>query len=227
MLYQVLQYVGTFLAILIVLPMHEFAHAFTAVKCGDETPRIYGRYTLNPFKHFDLFGLISLIVVRFGWAKPVPINPLNFKHYRRDYFLVSIAGVLTNLVASFFFYPLTLLMGLAVGAVVDIPVLFYVFLTLEYAFYACFWLGLTFFVFNLIPVYPLDGFRVLEAALKPNNKALRFLQEYGRIILFVLIFWGVMADYFGLGSFDVLGLAINTVSNWLGTPIIAFWGLIF
>lgn len=101
----ILAFVGSVFAILIVLPMHEFAHAFAAVKCGDETPRVYGRYTLNPFKHFDLFGLISLLIVHFGWAKPVPINPVNFKHYRRDYFWVSVAGVLANLIGSFLFYP--------------------------------------------------------------------------------------------------------------------------
>ena len=103
----ILAFVGSVFAILIVLPMHEFAHAFAAVKCGDETPRVYGRYTLNPFKHFDLFGLISLLIVHFGWAKPVPINPVNFKHYRRDYFWVSVAGVLANLIGSFVFYPLS------------------------------------------------------------------------------------------------------------------------
>lgn len=115
----ILAFVGSVFAILIVLPMHEFAHAFAAVKCGDETPRVYGRYTLNPFKHFDLFGLISLLIVHFGWAKPVPINPVNFKHYRRDYFWVSVAGVLANLIGSFLFYPLSELMFLAAGAVYE------------------------------------------------------------------------------------------------------------
>ena len=133
----ILAFVGSVFAILIVLPMHEFAHAFAAVKCGDETPRVYGRYTLNPFKHFDLFGLISLLIVHFGWAKPMPINPVNFKHYRRDYFWVSVAGVLANLIGSFLFYPLSELMFLAAGAVYEIVFLYYLFLLIAYIFRAC------------------------------------------------------------------------------------------
>ena len=179
----ILAFVGSVFAILIVLPMHEFAHAFAAVKCGDETPRVYGRYTLNPFKHFDLFGLISLLIVHFGWAKPVPINPVNFKHYR--------------------------------------------FLLIAYIFRACFLMGLFYFVFNLIPVYPLDGFRVLEVALKPNNKFLGFLRQYGRYILFILIFWGFVVDAAGFPQLDFLGMFINWAAGWLAFPIQWFWGLIF
>ncbi len=102
----IISYVAIFLAILIVMPAHEFAHAFVAYKCGDYTPKARGRLTLNPFAHFDVLGLIMLMVARFGWAKPVPINPYNFKHYKRDYFLVSIAGVTMNLILAFFFYPI-------------------------------------------------------------------------------------------------------------------------
>ena len=222
----ILAFVGSVFAILIVLPMHEFAHAFAAVKCGDETPRVYGRYTLNPFKHFDLFGLISLLIVHFGWAKPVPINPVNFKHYRRDYFWVSVAGVLANLIGSFLFYPLSELMFLAAGAVYEIVFLYYLFLLIAYIFRACFLMGLFYFVFNLIPVYPLDGFRVLEVALKPNNKFLGFLRQYGRYILFILIFWGFVVDA-GFPQLDFLGMFINWAAGWLAFPIQWFWGLIF
>ena len=223
----ILAFVGSVFAILIVLPMHEFAHAFAAVKCGDETPRVYGRYTLNPFKHFDLFGLISLLIVHFGWAKPVPINPVNFKHYRRDYFWVSVAGVLANLIGSFLFYPLFKLMFLAAGAVYEIVFLYYLFRLIAYIFRACFLMGLFYFVFNLIPVYPLDGFRVLEVALKPNNKFLGFLRQYGRYILFILIFWGFVVDAAGFPQLDFLGMFINWAAGWLAFPIQWFWGLIF
>ena len=223
----ILAFVGSVFAILIVLPMHEFAHAFAAVKCGDETPRVYGRYTLNPFKHFDLFGLISLLIVHFGWAKPVPINPVNFKHYRRDYFWVSVAGVLANLIGSFLFYPLSKLMFLAAGAVYEIVFLYYLFRLIAYIFRACFLMGLFYFVFNLIPVYPLDGFRVLEVALKPNNKFLGFLRQYGRYILFILIFWGFVVDAAGFPQLDFLGMFINWAAGWLAFPIQWFWGVIF
>ncbi len=223
----ILAFVGSVFAILIVLPMHEFAHAFAAVKCGDETPRVYGRYTLNPFKHFDLFGLISLLIVHFGWAKPVPINPVNFKHYRRDYFWVSVAGVLANLIGSFLFYPLSELMFLAAIEVKEIVFLHYPFLLISFIFESCFLMGLFYFVFNLIPVYPLDGFRVLEVALKPNNKFLGFLRQYGRYILFILIFWGFVVDAAGFPQLDFLGMFINWAAGWLAFPIQWFWGLIF
>ena len=76
------QYLANFVAIIIVLPCHEFAHAFAAVKCGDDTPKLAGRYTLNPLAHFDPLGLAMLILLRFGWAKPVPVNPNNFRDYK-------------------------------------------------------------------------------------------------------------------------------------------------
>ena len=94
---------GYIFAIIIAFGLHEFAHAFSAYKLGDPTPKALGRLTLNPLKHLDMYGLIGFLVVGFGWAKPVEINPLNFKKYRRDMFLVSISGVLTNLLLAFLF----------------------------------------------------------------------------------------------------------------------------
>ena len=80
----------------ISLAMHEFAHGFVAYKMGDPTPKMAGRVTLNPFKHLDLMGFLFFIFFGFGWAKPMPVNPLNFKKYKKGVRLVSIAGVLTN-----------------------------------------------------------------------------------------------------------------------------------
>ena len=94
---------GYMFAIVIGFSMHEFAHAFSAVKLGDPTPKALGRLTLNPLKHIDIFGLIGFLVVGFGWAKPVEINPFNFKKIRRDTFIVSISGVTVNLLLAFIF----------------------------------------------------------------------------------------------------------------------------
>ena len=91
-------YLSNFIVILIVLPCHEFAHAFAAVKCGDETPKFAGRYTLNPFAHFDPIGLAMMILIGFGWAKPVPVNPDNFHNRKKGCVLVSIAGVTVNII---------------------------------------------------------------------------------------------------------------------------------
>ena len=96
-------------AVTVVLTLHEFSHAFVAYKCGDPTPKFAGRLTLNPLRHFDLLGLALFAFAGFGWAKPVPINPNNFNHYRRGLTLTAIAGVVVNYLSVFLFYPLAML----------------------------------------------------------------------------------------------------------------------
>lgn len=101
-------YLASFVAVVAVLTMHEFAHAFTAYKCGDPTPKWNKRLTLNPLRHFDVTGLICFTLVGFGWAKPVPINPNNFKNYRKGLGLTASAGVIVNYVFAFLWYPVFL-----------------------------------------------------------------------------------------------------------------------
>ena len=92
----VIVFLITIFVYLISLTLHEFAHSFTAYKMGDPTPKLMGRLTLNPFKHLSLSGFLMFVLLGIGWAKPVPINPLNFKRYRKGIRLVSISGILTN-----------------------------------------------------------------------------------------------------------------------------------
>ena len=94
-------YLARFAVLLFILPMHEFAHAYTAYKCGDNTPKYQGRLTLNPLAHIDPVGFICTALFFVGWAKPVEINPLNFKQYRKGMTLTSIMGVVTNLIIAF------------------------------------------------------------------------------------------------------------------------------
>lgn len=101
----VIELVASFFAVVIVLTLHEFAHAFVAYKCGDLTPKFNKRLTLNPMRHFDLVGLLCFTFVGFGWAKPVPINPNNFKHYRRGLAFTSTAGVIMNYLTAFLSLP--------------------------------------------------------------------------------------------------------------------------
>ena len=104
----VIQLAASFIAVVIVLTLHEFAHSYVAVKCGDPTPKWNGRLTLNPLRHFDLVGLLCFAFVGFGWAKPVPINPNNFKKYRLGMALTASAGVVMNYLTAFLVFPVYL-----------------------------------------------------------------------------------------------------------------------
>ena len=95
-----------FLAVMVVISFHEFAHAYAAYKCGDPTAKFAGRMTLNPVKHFDPLGVIMFAFAGFGWAKPVPINPNNFDNYKKGCLWTAAAGVLMNYVMAFLLYPL-------------------------------------------------------------------------------------------------------------------------
>ena len=151
---------ASFVAVALVLSMHEFAHAFVAYKCGDPTPKFAGRLTMNPIRHFDLLGLMLFAFAGFGWAKPVPINPNNFRHYKRGLTLTAIAGVAINYLSVFFFYPLFLLALLYLST----PLIALDVFLKEFTLFLCTY-SLSFCVFNLIPLPPLDGSRVLRHAV--------------------------------------------------------------
>ncbi len=220
MIERILEYICIFLALIVVLPLHEFAHAFVAVKCGDNTPKINGRYNLNPLNHFDVSGLICFVFTGFGWAKPVPVNPYNFKNYKRDCFFVSIAGIVSNILLAFLVYPLFVLSY-------SIPEFGYFTYVLRYTLFFIFSMSIGFSVFNLIPVYPLDGFRAIDSFSKKRGKIYRFLREKGYLVLLGLLFLGIFADMVNVPQLDILGFALNYVANLLKYPIVQFWGLIF
>ena len=218
----IILYLARFLVLLFILPAHEFAHAFAAHLNGDDTAKAMGRYTLNPLKHFDAVGLICFIIVGFGWAKPVPINPYNFKNYKKGCFWVSVAGILTNLALAFLFYPLYLLADVYVGAST------YQGLFLRYLFYAGFALDLSFFVFNLIPVYPLDGFRIVDVFAKKRGSVYQFLRNYGYFVLLgLMLLSSIAARVPSLYFLNVFRYFMQFVTNIVGFPISAFWTFIF
>ncbi|MDD4351268.1 MAG: site-2 protease family protein [Clostridia bacterium] len=171
---------------LLAITSHEYAHAYAATKCGDDTARLSGRLTLNPIAHIDLLGALCFLIAGFGWAKPVPINPLKFKKYRSGIAKVSLAGVTANLILCFissFFYVLFSNILVADNTFSVYTVFFFQFSMIFNALL---------FVFNLLPIYPLDGFNYLSTKLKPNSKFIQFNARYGYIILLILAATGVI-----------------------------------
>jgi len=173
-------------AVIVALSFHEWAHAYAAFKLGDPTARNFGRMTLNPFAHIDPIGFVLMLLVRFGWAKPVPVNIRNFKKPRRDDIIVSLAGVTVNLVLAFLSLGVLGLL-LHFGIYNDIA--------WNIVMNFCF-INLGLMVFNLIPIPPLDGYHVLQNALmrRTSVKFFMTLERYGSIILIVLLVSGALTS---------------------------------
>lgn len=166
--------------LLFTIAIHEYAHAKTADYLGDPTARMMGRITLNPFAHIDLYGMLFLFIFGFGWGKPVPFDPFNLKNPRRDAAIISIAGPASNfsvaiicsiLLKLFIFFKLSPLFF--IGQIIFVPLISF---------------NLLLGVFNLIPVGPLDGFKVVGGIL-PAEKASEWyqLEKYGIFFLLALL----------------------------------------
>jgi len=192
----ILKIVFMFPAIIIAIIFHEFFHGYAAYKLGDETPKEYGRLTLDPLKHIDLFGTILLPImllitsnfrVTFGWAKPVPINFYRFKKIRRDLIITSIAGPLANIALAFIFglifrfliFPSPRLSVSYLNVFVQYGVIINIVLA----------------IFNLIPIPPLDGSKILFSLIFKYPQDILKNQKidiYGSLILIILLFFGVI-----------------------------------
>jgi Zn-dependent protease len=172
--------------LIIGISAHEFAHAKAADRLGDPTPRMQGRVTLNPVRHFDPIGLIALLLIGFGWGKPVQISPQNFRNVRRSSFIVSIAGVAMNFVLAFLFCGLFVFFGAAGLAGSRLGYIVWMILSNIVG------LNLALMIFNLLPVPPLDGFNILTEIFDLRRHRLWYtLYNNGFAILMVLIMLGV------------------------------------
>jgi len=194
------------LVMVLSLCLHEFAHAFAAYKSGDNTPKMQGRISLNPLNHIDPIGIICCAFFGFGWAKPVQINPSNFRDIKKGITWTSIAGVLVNLFLAFIGY------GLFCATTLIVSTNFFV-LFLGQFFYFMFIVNISLAVFNLLPIYPLDGFKLVENCSNYNNKYVQFMYRYGNLILIMLILF-----------FDTF---LIRLIGYVSRPIILFWNLIF
>ena len=228
-------YVLSALAVLITLTVHEYAHAYAAYKMGDPTARNLGRLTLNPIKHLDPLGALCMLIFHFGWAKPVPINPRNFKNPRRGFALSAIAGPAVNLIISFFSAFVYLLLFSFLSKIVFTTKLWLSFAeNIILFFYLMHVINLGLAIFNLLPVPPLDGSRILGLILPP--KQYFAVMRHERTIYFILLGWLLVGDTIariimalpGASGNLILNIFANfiSLSNLLGLAIEGLSGLI-
>ena len=203
----------SYIAVLVLsLGLHEYAHAFSAYRNGDYTAKNMGRMSMNPFKHFNAYGFVCLLVLGFGWAEPVPVNPYYFNRGKKSMFQVAVAGITANLLLAIFFsmilgilntFAFDFFMGDSIWSLL-------VFYTVMYGIN----INLSLAVFNLLPFYPLDGSKFLELVLKPENKFLQFLQRYSTLIMLALLLFGVISFIIEL-AVVFLGNGMIVMWNWL------------
>ncbi|MCG6928986.1 MAG: site-2 protease family protein [Desulfofustis sp.] len=179
--------------LLLALTLHEYAHGYIAYRLGDPTAHNAGRLTLNPLSHLDPIGTIAFFFIKFGWAKPVPVNPYYFKNPRQDMLWVALAGPATNLLLAVV-SAILLKMLIAVAAAVPYPaVLETILVPLYYMLVASVWINLVLCIFNFLPIPPLDGSRILTGLL-PESLARTYssFERYGFIVILILAFTGVL-----------------------------------
>lgn len=216
-------------AVLLSLTLHECAHGWVAYRLGDPTARDLGRLTLNPIRHLDPIGALSLLLFHIGWAKPVPINPRNFKRPRAGMALTAVAGPITNFLIAFFSTFIFLLINLAAERIPDASTatsLLYLFLYYLFRFFYLLQLmNVALALFNLLPLPPLDGSRILTLIL-PRRAAFWVVRHERQIMIFVLI-WMVGGSYLAdfllgvpaIAASPVLSALVSILSltGWIGT----------
>ncbi|WNR46366.1 site-2 protease family protein [Paenibacillus roseipurpureus] len=206
------------LALIISFTVHEWAHAYSAFKLGDNTAYKFGRVSLNPMVHLDLFGTIMLLLAGFGWAKPVPVNRGNFKRPRLYGIIVTAAGPLSNLIMAFIsLFVLVLcqkygwLDGMSKGsgdAIIQ-------FLNKMIS------INITLFLFNLIPIPPLDGYRIIQDLVDFRyTEAVQKFEQWASVIFLLVVFVGplrrvTLDPYLGLGN-DILRFFLKWIAKILG-----------
>ena len=187
-----IQWVFNFAALFTAISFHEYSHGLVAFKLGDPTAKSMGRLTLNPLSHLDPVGALMMIFFRFGWAKPVPVNPYYFKDPKRDMAIVAFAGPVANIVLAFL---CSTLFGVLSSVSVANVIIFQIVVIVARFFLNCAVLNVYFAIFNLIPFPPLDGSKILFSVLPTEayNKLLTY-ERYGTIVLILLSLTGVLGN---------------------------------
>ena len=197
--------------LVVALTVHEFAHAWVANELGDDTPRLNGRLTLNPLAHLDVFGSLMLVLAGFGWAKPVPVNPYALqRRTSADMMLVSAAGPISNLLLAILAaLPIRMgLIGASTSLSSSLP-------SLNQFFTEFIFINLLLLLFNIIPLFPLDGEKVLEYFLPQGGK--EFLLRLRPISPFILMFLIFIGPRFGL---DIFRFLVVEPAMWLFSALV-------
>lgn len=210
----IVYYALSAVAALVILTIHEYAHAYTAYRLGDNTARNLGRLSLNPIKHLDPFGTICMVFFHFGWAKPVPINARNFKNPKRDFALTALAGPAINLICAFFSAFLYLLiLALLRDVTFESSFLFSLVKNSLLFIYLFHFINVGIGIFNLIPIPPLDGSRLLNVILPP--KQYFGIMKYERYIYFGVIGWLLLGDYVKRALLSIPLIAANPILSFI------------
>lgn len=203
------------IAIVFCMSIHEYAHAKIAFANGDDTAYLSGRMTLNPFAHIDLIGLLMLLLLGFGWAKPVPIDPNRFSDKKCGMLRTASAGIVANLFFSFFGAGLYVLFGNLASLVSEDNFANFILTFLQLLFWYFTIINLNLAIFNLIPVPPLDGYNILKSATKYDNKFVVFAEKNSKVLSIALI---LICSIFPI---------VESLSSFAFVPFVEFWKFVW
>lgn len=238
----IIYFVLSAFAVLVTLTIHEYCHAYAAYKLGDPTAKSLGRLTLNPIKHLDPIGAVCMLIFHFGWAKPVPINARYFKKPKRDFAIVALAGPLSNLIIAFISAFVWLLLQAVFRGVGTSNAFLLAVMRNTASFVGLFHtINLGIAIFNLIPIPPLDGSRILNVILP--EKTYFKIMKYERTIYYGMLAWLLLGDYvyrflssiYVIAASPILSAIVKIFSlseilsiaiNGLSSLMIDFWQLI-
>lgn len=180
-MYNLSTILASIVAIAVAISVHEFGHAYSAHLLGDDTAKMYGRMTLNPAKHLDAMGLIAMLIVHIGWAKPVPVNPNNFKNYKVGNIIVSLAGVTANIITAIICILINKEINMyAINLIAQYVIMY----------------NVGFAAFNLLPIPPLDGWGIISSFIPYKYNEISYKYEsMSSIIFLVLIITGAYSIF--------------------------------
>lgn len=214
-------------AIVVALVSHEVSHGIVALMNGDDTARRAGRLSLNPLVHFDPVGLLLMLAVGFGFARPVPVNPQNYQNRRLGEVTVSIAGITANLLGAFFSAAFYLLCYKWFAVTEMDSAAYYLSLFLTYLFLFLMSVNISFALFNILPLYPLDGYRFIAAFTSESNGFMTFLRRNSMyIMLGIIVLDWVFTLVPALEIYSPFYWYFNVWGDMIKNGFIAMWRLI-